>query len=146
MCTSKFAARAHRGFWFPKLFLIVLLLFSTIFVDNSAMQAYRSVAMWASAIFLALQTVLLIDFGYKMNEWLVELDEKYDIESPYCNFKMLILALSTGLFALSITLWSLTGVWFAQDGCAAGQSQLALVVILYVDILDVAGIVARFQH
>lgn len=135
LCTignNKFSARAHRGFWFLKLFTVLVLLFCTIFIQNDAMSAYRDFTRVASGFFLAVQTLLLIDFGYTMNEWLLSLDEKYEVESTYCNFKALILFLAFGLYAVSITLWALTGHWFGGDGCVWNQVTLSFSIIISV--------------
>ena len=135
LCTigsSRFSARAHRGFWFPKLFLILTLLVCTVFVDNDAMSAYRDFTRVASGFYLVVQTVMLIDFGYTMNDWLVGLDEKFEVESPYCNFRVLTLFLAVCLYAISITLWALTGGWFGGDGCGWNQATLSFSILISV--------------
>jgi hypothetical protein len=69
--TTRFGAKAHRGFWFLKAFTAIALLISTIFIKNDAMEAYREVARYLSFAFLLLQILLLIDFGYFWNvTWL----------------------------------------------------------------------------
>lgn len=135
LCTigsTRFSARAHRGFWFPKLFLILTLLVCTVFVDNDAMSAYRDFTRVASGFYLVVQTVMLIDFGYTMNDWLVGLDEKFEVESPYCNFRVLTLFLAVCLYAISITLWALTGGWFGGDGCGWNQATLSFSILISV--------------
>ena len=61
--TTRFGAKAHRGFWFPKLFVLLGLLISTVFMDNQAMEGYREAARYLSWGFLVIQILLLIDFG-----------------------------------------------------------------------------------
>jgi len=129
--TSRFGARAHRGFWFLKFFTLFGLLIAAIFVDNHAMAAYREVARYASFLFLMMQILLLIDFGYRTNEWLIELDEKSENESC-CNWKMGILVGAFLLYAASITMWALEGHYFGGEGCAAQQALIALTVIFCV--------------
>lgn len=61
--TTKFGAKVHRGFWFPKAFLLLGLFISTLFIDNHAMEGYRETSRYLSWCFLLLQILLLIDFG-----------------------------------------------------------------------------------
>jgi len=61
--TTVFGAKAHRGFWFAKIFLLLGLVISTFFIDNHAMEGYRETARYLSWAFLMLQILLLIDFG-----------------------------------------------------------------------------------
>ena len=99
--TTRYGARVHRGFWFLKLAVLIGLLASAVFVDNSAMAAYREVARVVSFFFLVLQILLLIDFGYRTNEWLVELDEASDYEG-FCSWKIVLLVAAVVMCALSI--------------------------------------------
>ena len=54
---------------------------AAIFVDNHAMAAYREVARYASFLFLMMQILLLIDFGYRTNEWLIEVRVSTDLNA-----------------------------------------------------------------
>lgn len=131
IATSKFGARAHRGFWFLKFFTLFGLLIACIFVDNHAMAAYREFARFASFLFLLMQILLLIDFGYRTNEKLVEMDEASGSES--CpNWKVAILVGAVVLYAISIAMWALEGQFFGGDGCGAQQALISLTVIICV--------------
>lgn len=134
VCTvgnTRFGARAHRGFWFLKLFVLFGLLISAIFVDNSAMAAYREFARYASFLFLLWQIVALIDFGYQSNDYLLKKHEESESES-WCNFRTAILAGAFMLYASSITMWALQGHFFGGDGFGPQQALLALTIILTV--------------
>lgn len=141
--TSRFGSRMHRGFWFLKVFILLGLLLSTLAVDNHAMAAYRDFARVASCAFLVVQILLLIDFGYRCNEWLVELDERSDNESAVCNYKMAILLGAFLLYAAAITLWVLESNFFGKlqslpDGtppphgasCGPQQAVISLTIIV----------------
>jgi len=131
LCTagsSRFGARAHRGFWFLKAFVLVAVLISSIFVDNKAMEAYRDVARYVAFLFLIMQALLLIDAAYRTNETLVEYDENSDNESA-CNWKMALLGSSVALYALSLTMWVFEVQWFGMSGCAPQQTIIALTII-----------------
>lgn len=131
--TTKFGARVHRGFWFLKVFVLVSLLICTVFVDNSAMQAYREVARFTSWLFLLMQILLLIDFAYNANSWLVEWDERSDNEGM-CTWKMAILGGAVTLYAISITLWVLEANFFGKDGCGPQQALIAFTIILTIGL------------
>ena len=40
--TTRVGARVHRGFWLAKASLVFVLLVSTLFIDNHAMEGYRA--------------------------------------------------------------------------------------------------------
>lgn len=130
--TTTFGARAHRGFWFLKLFVLLALVFSSIYVDNSAMATYREVARYASFFFLIIQAYLLIDFGYGLNNWLADLDEKDADYDGFCTYKMGLIAISIITYAVSITLWILEANWFGASGCAPQQTMIALTIVFNV--------------
>lgn len=109
------------------------------------MAAYRDFARVASCLFLVVQILLLIDFGYRCNEWLVEMDEKSESESPCWNWKMAILAGAFALYSCSIAMWVLESNFFGklqplsggamppQDAsCAPQQAIISLTIIVTI--------------
>lgn len=66
----------HTGFWSAKLLLWVGALIGFFFVPTSAIYAYAQFARVASGLYLVLQIVILINFIYVVNEFLVEKDNK----------------------------------------------------------------------
>ncbi|EOD38002.1 hypothetical protein EMIHUDRAFT_351597 [Emiliania huxleyi CCMP1516] len=64
--TTKFGARAHRGFWIAKICLLLSLLVTTLFLDNSVLQGYREFARYASFAFLLLQALPISPPGSSM--------------------------------------------------------------------------------
>jgi hypothetical protein len=60
----------HRGWWAPKLLAFFGLLIGCFFIPNNVFDndGYAWVARIASALFLVLQILALIDFGYQWNE------------------------------------------------------------------------------
>ena len=72
---SNMSSRLHKGFWAVKILYIMLLLTSTLFIDNQALIIYRNIARYLAIPFLFLQITLLIDSAYKVNEECVKLDE-----------------------------------------------------------------------
>jgi hypothetical protein len=136
LCTignTRFGARVHRGFWFLKIFVLLMLLFSTIFVDNHAMAAYRDFARVASFFFLVMQILLLIDFGYRANEYLIELDERSEAEG-WCTWKLAILSGAFFMYAASIAMWVLESNFFGKDGCASQQALIAITIIITISL------------
>merc|ERR1719421_103039 len=142
--TTKFGARVHRGFWFLKLFVLIVLICSTVAIDNDAMYTYREVARYTSFIFKVLQIVLLIDFGYKANEYLVELDEASDSDSK-CSWRMVLLGGSVLMYALSITMWVLEAQWFGGDGCGPQQTIISLTIICTI-ALSIVSVTKYCPH
>lgn len=60
----------HRGWWGPKLIAFFALLIGCFFIPNNVFDndGYAWVARVASGLFLCLQILALIDFGYQWNE------------------------------------------------------------------------------
>jgi len=131
MGTSRFGARAHRGFWVMKFATLFGLLIASAYANNEAMAAYREVARYTSFIFLVVQTLLLIDFAYRTNEYLVDLDEHSDSDSM-CTWKLVLLGGAIVLYAISITIWVLSAQWFGMDGCGMQQTVIALTIIVTI--------------
>ena len=123
---SRIGAKAHRGFWLIKAFVLMGLLVSTLFIENETLVGYRETARYLSFGFLVMQVggrspwstrtppthtpeppphsrpplaiappgghavstpaphsgqlLLIIDFGYTMNETWLAYDEASDNE------------------------------------------------------------------
>jgi len=134
LCTigsSGFGARVHRGFWFLKAFTLVSLLVSTLFIKNDAMEGYREAARYLSILFLLMQILLLIDFGYSWNEkWLAN-DEESDAES--CSrWKLGIILSAATLFIGSVAMWVFLFIQFGHSGCPAQQTLISLTLIITI--------------
>jgi len=126
---SRFAARAHRGYWIGKIFLLIGLLVSTLFIDNEILETYREIARYASFLFLLLQILLIIDFAYTWNETWLSYDEEAD-DDRCCGWKAAILVSSAILYLGSITAWVLLFVYFGVSGCPAQQTVISLTIVL----------------
>ena len=97
----------HRGFWFIKAFLLFGLIVSTLWVDNSAMSAYRWFAFFSAGLFMLVMGLILIDFAYfKLNEKGVDLDDQDpDSDEKRCNWKTLLPDSPESSTLLTITMW-----------------------------------------
>ena len=115
-----------------------------MFIDNDAMASYREVSRYVSCAFLVLQNVLLIDFGYRLNEYLVDLDERSESESM-CTWKLVLLFGSIGLYAVSITMWVFEGQWFGSGDCAPQQTIIAITILMSV-ALSVVSVTRIAPH
>lgn len=62
----------HTGFWPFKLLLWGGLIASTFWMPNSALNGFGQAARVFSGLFIILQLVIILDFIYSVNEWLVE--------------------------------------------------------------------------
>jgi len=130
--TTKFGARMHRCFWFGKVFVLLTLLVCTLFIDNNFLQGYREVARWLSFLFLLMQILLLIDFGYSWNETWLEYDEKNECEGSCCGWKTAILICSGSMYVASVVMWVLLYHWFGGDGCGAQLTLTTMTIIVNV--------------
>ena len=129
--TTQAGAKAHRGFWFAKVFFLASLLVSSLFITNGWLEGYREFARYSSFLFLLLQILLLIDFAYTWNEKWLQYDEASEIEG-LCGWKGAILVSSFALFAGSIAGWILLFTYFGTPECPAQQTLISVTLILCV--------------
>lgn len=127
--THRFGARAHRGFWFLKAFCFFVLLVTTLFMKNEDLQSYREAARYFSMLFLLMQILLLIDFGYTWNEKWIAKDEESDSDG-ICGWKLAILLSSAIMYIGSIAIWVVMYTQFGHSGCPAQQALISLTWIL----------------
>ncbi|GLC60406.1 hypothetical protein PLESTB_001608800 [Pleodorina starrii] len=66
----------HAGLWLWQLVTWLGTLIGFMWMPASALYGYSQFARYASGIFLILQLVLLVNFVYQINEWLVERDTR----------------------------------------------------------------------
>jgi len=134
LCTaakSRFAAKAHRGYWFFKVFILMTLMVCTLFIRNESMYGYRETARYLSWIFLLFQIVALIDFGYFWNEKWISYDEESDNDS-FWGWKAAIVGSAAALFLGSLGAWIAMFLLFGKDGCAAHQTIISLTIVMTV--------------
>eukprot|EP00326_Haptolina_ericina_P006902 CAMPEP_0181202122 /NCGR_PEP_ID=MMETSP1096-20121128/18669_1 /TAXON_ID=156174 ORGANISM="Chrysochromulina ericina, Strain CCMP281" /NCGR_SAMPLE_ID=MMETSP1096 /ASSEMBLY_ACC=CAM_ASM_000453 /LENGTH=474 /DNA_ID=CAMNT_0023292605 /DNA_START=81 /DNA_END=1505 /DNA_ORIENTATION=+ len=143
--TTKFGARMHRCFWFGKVFVLLALLTCTLFIDNDFLQGYRELARYLSFLFLLMQILLLIEFGYSWNEKWLDYDEKNECEGTCCGWKTAILVSAGGMYVASIVLWVVMYVFFGKEGCGA-QLTLITVTIIITVILTVISCTKLAPH
>jgi hypothetical protein len=126
----------HRGFWFIKAFLLFGLIVSTLWVDNSAMSAYRWFAFFSAGLFMLVMGLILIDFAYWLNEKGVDLDDQDpDSDEKRCNWKTLLLISSGVVYALTITMWVVMAQWFGKgDACGVQQALITITIIINVSL------------
>ncbi len=72
---TKFSSYAQHGHWFAKIVFIAALLVATAFMSADSLAEFSSVARIVAPFFLLYQLVMFIDFGYRLNDWLLSRDE-----------------------------------------------------------------------
>tara|TARA_B100001989_G_C24541819_1_gene468061 strand:- start:1763 stop:2836 length:1074 start_codon:yes stop_codon:yes gene_type:complete len=133
-CTKTlFSMKMHCGYWVPKILVIITLVISTLFIDNSTIIVYREISRYMSIPFLFFQIILLIDFSYKCNERCVKLDENVN---KIFNFKLCILILSIILYIVCTTTLVITLI-NSDDDQKIGKNIVFITIFL---ILFTTGI------
>ena len=75
-CTqTKFSSYAQHGHWFAKIVCILLLLVATAFMEADSLASYSMVARYVAPFFMLYQLIMFIDFGYRLNSYLLDRDE-----------------------------------------------------------------------
>eukprot|EP00808_Paulinella_micropora_P018350 g39381.t1 len=94
--------------WCWKLMCFALLLAGSYLLPNTFYDGYVEVARVVSGVFLFLQVVILVDWGYRWNESWLRADR---------DWKAAVVVSSLLQFAASLTLLIYCWKWFAADGC-----------------------------
>jgi len=134
---SRFASKAHRGFWIGKVALLLALLVCTLFISNDFFVGYREITRYLSFGFLLLQIVLIIDFAYTWNEKWIEYDEASDNEG-ICGWKLAIVLCSVFLYIGSVVAWVLMYVYFGKSECPGQQTVISFTLILCVTLTGIS--------
>lgn len=121
----------------PPAFLAVGLLVTTLWVDNSFLAGYREVARYASFLFLGMQILLLIDFGYTWNEKWLEYEALGNCEGC-CNWRLAIISCSVFLYLSALGMWIAQYAMFASEGCPAQTSLITLTLLVTVSLTIVS--------
>jgi len=103
---SKFSAYVHFGWWFAKIAGVLGMLVSTAFMSPDVFAYYSQVAKYVAPFFLLYQMLMFIDFGYRINERMVEADED---ERVFCGipnggnlYKKIIVVVSIVIYVAEI--------------------------------------------
>lgn len=130
---------SHLGAWMLKVLYFLALLFITLAMPNSFFTVYADISRYASILFMIAQVLIIVDFAYKIHEWLLTRMEKRDESmrtadwEPGClsnGWKVLYLSLSFLTFGGAI---SAIGVMYKYFGaCDLGKFFLSETLIIGV--------------
>ena len=145
--------------WFAVKFLVFVIALTLTFVigdssdSNDFFDGYADYfARYISAIYLLLQILILISWGYKMNEYLQEKgnesaepnnpDQDEDEQSSSCNPYFWTLGLSSfGLYALSFTLCGFFFSWYGSNSsCTAHRTLISLTIVISLVNATISGV------
>eukprot|EP00753_Platysulcus_tardus_P008474 PLAT16042.2.p1 GENE.PLAT16042.2~~PLAT16042.2.p1 ORF type:complete len:440 (+),score=159.38 PLAT16042.2:26-1321(+) len=121
----------HLGNWLGKIALLFIVLAGSFFVPSPVFDVYADIARVASALFLVIQILILIDFAYTWNEsWVARGERKWDAAVLICSLAMYVVAL-VGIILMF--------VYFG--GCDANNAFIAVTLlgIIIVTSLSISG-------
>eukprot|EP01084_Bolivina_argentea_P041476 76552_1 len=152
-------AISFHWLWFAIKFLVFIGALTLTFIvgdssdSNSFFVGYADYfARYVSAIYLLMQILILISWGYKMNEFLQEKgtessapnndDQDEDEQSHSCNPYFWILGLSSfGLYALSLTLCGFFFSWYGADSsCTGHRTLISLTIVICLVNATISGV------
>lgn len=127
----------HRGWWGPKLLLFFAFVIGSVFISNNVFDngGYAMVARVASSLFLLMQILILIDFGYRWNESWVEKaykDSPSDDKASSPMWLYGVLGSAAVLYILAVVGVVLIFAYYATDGCGEGKTFTAITTIALV--------------
>ena len=128
-CRCAFASRMHRGFWFAKVAMLVLIFVGALFAPNDLFATFAWIARFVAPLFLIYQCVVMIDFGYHLNERWIKKDEEND---SFC-YHRLILLIAFLCYAGSLTS---IGFMYARFPMSCAFNPLAITTTLLFNIIN----------
>lgn len=123
----------HRGWWGPKLFAFFALLIGSIWIPNNVFDnsGYAWIARFCSTLFLLLQILILIDFGYQWNEsWVARAFKDGGDEPSDKKWLILVIASAATQYILTIVGIVLLFIYYAE--CGLGQATIAVSLIAVI--------------
>ena len=145
----------HHLFFLIKFVCIICVLTASFWFPNELFDDYAIICMYGSFVFLLIQIYVLIGWGYDVNERLINLLIKYDIdEDEYvdeqsgennsnrakrgmtCCIKFLLIFTTVIIYGGVITLWYFLFKWFVQEekSCDFSTAMIIICIILCVII------------
>lgn len=126
---NRFSVFVNERFFFFKFIMIMVLTFGFLFVDNYYLVFVVKSSTYLSLVFLIIQSVSLIDFGYK---WAENWNRKYEEGSKL--FLFLTIFMTLLLFALTIlvTIFNFQNFWISE--CLYNMVILIINVIIILTI------------
>ena len=143
-CPCECSTRIHRGFWFFKVCALAATLAGSIFAPNDLFASYAWIARFVSPLFLLYQLLIFIDFGYSMNDKLVQADERMDdccfMDNQGFKHHCLILVISLLLYVVAFTA---IGLLYAFWPMSCAFNPLAITTTLLFGLLNTAVSISK---
>ena len=93
MCSARVALIVNEGLFFSKFVIIMIMFFVTLRMDNSLFMSYGDLCKIVSYIFVAVQSMILIDLAYL---WGIRWAKKYSEGSQ--RYAILLIGMSLIMF------------------------------------------------
>ncbi|KAH3766321.1 TMS membrane protein [Pelomyxa schiedti] len=146
--TADWRNQIQIGWWFVKIFILVLCIIISLFIPNEFFMGYDWIAMLGASLFILLQIVILIDSACSWGaQWVKNMDETDNnpYRSHYCNkWKTLLLIFTFGLYTFSLVLTVLLYVYFTNDyipgECSGSPYNITFITLNIVFSIVVAAI------
>jgi hypothetical protein len=148
-CKSRFSVFVHRGFWMVKIFGSALVLVGCLFAPNDMFAYYAWVARFLAPAFLVYQVVSFIDFGYTMNNSMIERDDAVPpgrlacFSNPDGNaWKKLNLFLCAVIYSGVLAAWILLYRFFPMSSCSFNPMAVTttLLFVLSTTVISISKI------
>ena len=126
---NNFSLFINERFFFFKFFLIFVFTFGFLFIDNYYLFFVVKISTYLSLIFLIIQSVSLIDFGYKWAEnWKI----KYDKGNKIFLFLTILCIIFLFAFTTVITFFNFYNFWISE--CFYNMILLIISVLVIIII------------
>jgi len=122
----------QNGFFIVKLLLLIGLMIGSFFIPNNVFNVYANISIFGSSLFIIIQMLILVDFAYWVNEYLVsKSQDDMDNEKKWLG---LILFLAIICFILSSIFIIASYVWFSGQDCHLNNFFITFTWILAITV------------
>jgi hypothetical protein len=128
----------HYKWWCFKILLLVVLILIFFLIPNSPFDVYGMIARVVSAIFLVLQIIILIEFAYSANEWLLS-DEHLGNGEGATKWYIIDAGCAFLLYGASVVVCVFCFLWFTSPhACGLETAFIVVTILLTVGVTAVS--------
>jgi len=141
---SDYRTKIQDGWWGVKLILLIGGCVGAFFIPNVFFQYFGWFAFAASAIFIVIQVILLIDFAHSWAEsWIGKFEESEEGDNKWW---YILLGTTIVLFVASLGLTIVMGIFFCKDAVLCGRNIAFLTLnAVFCFLISAASIHPRVQ-
>jgi hypothetical protein len=126
----------NEGLFCVKLLCLILLFVGTLFLPQSVINIYGSVAQVCSILYLAIQAIMLVDIFYL---WGIRLVKRYDNGETSCGGVLIGLTIIVETLAIFLNVLAYINFGGDQCGSTTWLSVITSIIIVLLPVVQLLG-------